>query len=162
MFDVTMTTSCVEAPMSPVSNPIFKGRMPLPPGINASYKIVRVSRGGQESGGMRLAATAELQQFKDDAANMLSQAQKDWATINAIRDSKLRAPLAIRMDVYFAPAKRVKWERDLDGVIKAAQDAVFESIELDDKLVDEVHVVAHRNASYPCIEVELRCLLQAQ
>src|SRR5205807_5706424 len=97
--------------------------MDLPPGVNASYK--------PGSDQHPIVGTAELHQFKSDAALLLSQGYHDYSLINAIRSSKRKVPLRVCLNFFF----KYLWKQDIDGGIKAALDAVFHRLELNDVLI---------------------------
>jgi len=127
--------------------PFFKGVTPLPPSVNAAYKIVRSRRDGSD----RVGPTKELEQFKQDAALLLSQAEIDWSLVNAVRASRRKTPLRVVARVYFS----TEWRRDLDGVIKYAVDACFARMELDDRLVTTLVATKHVDPLQPRIEIEI-------
>lgn len=116
--------------------PILQVTLPLPPGINASYKTVnfkthdgRIVR--------RPGATPELEAFKQEAHFKLCQQKSmfDWGTIYALQKSKDKTPLAITIDFYY----RTQWKRDIDGGEKAVIDAVFDCIGINDNLIIDKH-----------------------
>src|SRR5215470_3865283 len=109
----------------PVS-PLFTGQLPLPPGINQSYRIV-----SSRTGNMRMAHTPAAERFVFDAQFSLAQGRQDAHGVKAIREAKYKTPLEVVMRCYF---KEV-WKRDVDGIIKAALDEVFRFLELNDNLV---------------------------
>jgi hypothetical protein len=88
----------------------FKGRLPVPPGVNGSYRIVYVGRHP------RIADTPKAAAFKEEAALCLSQ-QRDlvrWDVVENIRtyaEVKVYIPLSVEIK-YFFPTM---WKRDLDG-----------------------------------------------
>lgn len=140
--------------LSPV-RPMFKAAMPLPPGVNASYQVVH--------GHHRLALTPEGKQFKADAAiALLSHDIYDYSLVNAVRDASHRKghkpPLQLYIKFYF----ETLWKRDIDGGIKAVQDALFDHIELNDNLVTSLVVTKEASSDNPRVEVELRCFVPVQ
>jgi hypothetical protein len=54
----------------------------------------------------------------------LSQGYHDWALINALRVSKRKVPLQMEIKFFF----KSLWKCDIDGGIKAVQDAVFQRL----------------------------------
>lgn len=107
---------------------VFRAMMPLPPGINQSYRIVR---SGQAR---RLAASASLARFKQDAALLLAQTPRpSEQTLAAIRAQRL--PLAVELAFFVTCLLR----RDIDGPVKAALDAAFSYLGLNDNLITELH-----------------------
>ena len=144
--------------LAPHSCPFFSGRMPVPPGVNHSYRIVRRPGPG---GGMRLADTPEYAAFKEQAASELSQPVKvDWDVVKAIRasntsKSKRCAPLLVRIRCFFEHM----WTQDLDGIEKAVIDAAFRYVELDDRYVVEIHSTKSIDSLDPHVEIDVCCLL---
>lgn len=130
--------------------PFFMARLPLPPGINKSYKIIKMPNGHY-----RLAATPELMDFKERATVKLMNAEVDWSLVNAIRQSRLKTPLEIDICFYFSTL----WKRDIDGGEKAVIDAVFHRLDLNDNLIVEKRTTKSVDRDEPHVEVEVRCLL---
>lgn len=125
--------------------------MPIPPSVNHAYQIVKYK------GGMHIGPSADLQQFKSDAALMLTQGYHDWSLINAIRDSKRKVPLAVEIRVYF----RSQWKQDLDDVLKFIIDAAFSRIQLNDNQVVEMHSSKEIDQIEPRAEIAIRCVVRA-
>ncbi len=144
----------------------FQGTMPLPPGINQSYKIVEIET--RDYGPIkRLGDSAVSEQFKADAALMLSQAYCDWPLVVAIRESKKKVPLIVEIKVYFP----TMWKRDLDGVEKHAMDAAFARINKDvvkpGLLLNDNQVVRKITDKFvdsqdPRLEIEISCALSSR
>jgi Holliday junction resolvase RusA-like endonuclease len=149
------TTEEIPANTSIQPRPFFSGSMPIPPSVNGAYQIIQMREGSRITG-MRLGPTPALEQFKRDAALMLTQGFHDWSLINAIRQSKTKTPLAVRLQVYFSS----EWKRDLDGIIKYAIDAAFARIELNDNLVVKVEAEKLVDPLEPRVEIEIRCLIR--
>lgn len=129
---------------------IFSAEISLPPvGINHSYQPIR--RGA----GLSLVLTEAAIQFKADAALLLTRGEHDFAMINAIRNAKIKVPLAVELTFYFP----TMWKRDLDGGIKIALDAVFHHLDLNDNQV--VRLIANKEVDEknPRLEIVVRCLL---
>ena len=103
----------------------------------------------------RIGATPELQQFKKDAATVLSgqrMTQGQQAIWSAIKEREAKQhyqPLAVAITLYFSTL----WKRDIDGGVKSAQDAVFTRLELNDSRVVDLHVRKHVDAFNPRCEV---------
>lgn len=135
--------------------PFFTGSMPIPPSVNQAYKIIRMYD-KEHNIGMRVGPSEALEQFKKDAALLLSQAEVDWSLVNAIRASKRKVPLAVRLFVYFAS----EWKRDLDGIFKFAIDAAFEKLQLNDNLVVRVDAEKLVDALQPRVDIELRMVIR--
>lgn len=104
---------------------IVSATLPLPPGINASYK----------SGKGKFYGSAELRAFKDEAQYALLASGLDWPVIHSIQASKKKTPLVATIDFYFPTL----WKRDIDGGEKAVIDVLFDYICLNDNLIVEKH-----------------------
>jgi Holliday junction resolvase RusA-like endonuclease len=150
MIDTNQTETIPTIQQIPMQA-FFTGRMELPPGINASYKRVSFKRDGEII--HTLGESESLHQFKRDAALQLSQGYHDWSLINAIRQSKRKVPLRMTITFYF----KSLWKRDIDGGIKAVQDAVFSRLELNDTLIVKLNVEKYEDPEAPRAEVEVYC-----
>lgn len=129
--------------------PFFTGSMWLPPSVNASYQVVKASNGHATFG-----ATPALEQFKQEAALTLNQATCDQAALQTILAAKAKRkhiPLAVHLDVYFS----TMWKRDLDGVFKAAIDAAFTHLGLNDNLIVQFSSNKLVDATNPRVEISL-------
>lgn len=127
--------------------PFFIGSMWLPPSVNGSYQIIKASNGHATIG-----ATPELEQFKEAAALTLTRATCDQAALQTILAAKAKhkhIPLAVHLDAYFS----TMWKRDLDGVFKAAIDAAFTSLGLNDNLMVRFSSDKLVDASNPRVEI---------
>lgn len=143
-------------PTAPAQKPFFSGRMPIPPSVNMAYQIIRDRDSHERVRGMRIGPTPALDQFKRDASLMLTQAYHDWSLINAIRESKRKVPLAVKIEVYFA----TEWRRDLDGVIKYAIDAAFERMQINDNQVVEIQAEKLVDVVEPRVEIEISVVVR--
>lgn len=138
--------------LSTLQGVFYRATLPLPPGINASYKIVSINMGKKRIN--RLGATPELEQFKQLAFYELSnQTIRDLSIIQSIRESKKKIPLAVTIDFYF----ETLWKKDVDGGIKAVLDAVFDFFDLNDNLIVDLHVRKHVCKELPRCEIGLSC-----
>ncbi len=147
-----------ELPSLPTDKPalyaFFAGRLPLPPGINGSYRPGTADH--------PIIGTKALHQFKADAAQMLSQGYHDWSIINAIHKTRLN--VALRMDIHFF--FKTLWKQDIDGGVKAVIDAVFTRLNhtfddnrFNDNTVVDLHVKKREDSDDPRVEIELYCSL---
>ena len=120
--------------------------LPLPPGINASYK----------SGRGTFYGSAQLHAFKQEAHFMLFMQKDwfDWMTISDIQKSKNKIPLSISIDFYYATL----WRRDIDGGEKAVIDALFDCIGLNDNLIVEKYTRKLVDRERPRCAVSMRLL----
>src|SRR5437764_15023076 len=92
------------------TEPFLVAMLPLPPGINASYKTNYLSQ---------FHASNALKQFKKDAEMTLVYSfdvMCDFNIVDAIKASKNKIPLSVDIDFYF----KTLWLHDVDGCIKAA------------------------------------------
>jgi len=138
--------------------PFFRGTVPLPPSQNHATKPIAVQTKTGNYIGKTIATTA-LNQFKKDAAWMLSDIKQnfyDWSVINAIRESKAKIPLAVEVRIYFS----TMWKSDSDNREKHAVDAVFNKLQLNDRLVVDTHMTKLVDASDPRVEIEVRCVVR--
>lgn len=155
MMTIDTTTEDIKPLAFPVKvQPFFRGIMPLPPSVDAAYKVGYIHR--TKGDVHRIIPSAELEQFKRDAALMLTQAVGDWSLINAIRDSTRKVPLAVHLIVYFRQA----WKSDLDNRAKFAIDAAFERIQLNDKLVTKITMESEIDPIEPRVEIDVRCVVR--
>lgn len=129
---------------------LFRGRLPLPPGINRSYQIVYIGRRA------RLADTPRAAAFKEEAALCLKQqdGQVRWEMVENVRacgDKKIYVPLNVEIKYYFP----TMWRRDVDGGDKAVIDAVCKFLQLNDNLVVDLHATKQADRSDPRVEFEV-------
>jgi Holliday junction resolvase RusA-like endonuclease len=131
---------------------LVRTTLPLPPGINASYKTVNFKT---KEGYIvrRPGATPELEAFKQEAhlAMYMDKHLWDWDALAQIKASKCKIPLAVTIDLYF----RTRWKRDIDGPEKAAIDAVFSYVRLNDNLIVEKHTRKLVDRDNPRCEISI-------
>ncbi|MEO5952301.1 MAG: RusA family crossover junction endodeoxyribonuclease [Chloroflexia bacterium] len=118
--------------------------LPLPPGVNNQYATVN---------GRRVLST-EARKWKMGVADHL----RDLRFSGKLPDTTIRALqsgyLSLFIDFYFlTPMKR-----DLDGGLKIAQDAICESLEINDNRVVDIHLVKRIDPLHPRIEVQLETI----
>ncbi|GCE17573.1 RusA family crossover junction endodeoxyribonuclease [Dictyobacter kobayashii] len=138
------------------SAPFFRGRLPLPPGVNQSYQVVRAA--GRKGARGRIGPSAALEMFKAEAALVLADGDathQDWSLINAIRGSKRHVSLVVHVAFFFPTL----WKRDVDGGIKAVVDAAFARMELNDNLVVRLTAEKFVDADDPRCEVTVSCVV---
>jgi len=134
---------------------IFSGVMPLPPGINQSYKVVCVPVRRRIV--HRIGPTPELEQFKQEAAYTLKKSYLDKATLQIVQTARKKTPLVVTLTFFFSTL----WKRDVDGGIKAAMDAAFKHIGLNDNLVVEVNTKKRVDADNPRCEIVVMLVSEA-
>lgn len=149
----SFSSSSIAKP-SNASSPFFVAELPLPPGMNASYKIANTRAGSHT-----IIHSAEAHDFNRDAALLLSQAYAcNQEIIDAIKKSKKKTPLLLTIFFYFPTL----WKRDIDGPIKIVQDAVFRHLQINDNLVTCLIVEKHADKLNPRVEVSLSCILTSK
>jgi len=137
-----------------MQEPFFKATLPfLPPGINHSYRIIRIGRSHT------LAASTDLKDFKDQSTKflLLHQYSTDWAVVQAISASKQKIPLSAQLCFYFPTL----WKRDLDGGEKHLVDVVFEFFKscghkINDTCIVDKHSHKFADRANPRCEISLR------
>jgi len=122
--------------------PFFMAALPLPPSVNASYKINHSAQ---------FFSSPEKKQFEHDAEFMLETGLYDWSTIKSIQKSKDSIPLTVTICVYF----KTLWKRDIDGVIKVIQDTAFGKLELNDNRVVRLNVEKYADRDNPRCEIAI-------
>jgi len=129
---------------------VLRVTLPLPPGINASYK----------SGRGRFYGSDELRSFKQEAHAKLymQKGNFDWMTIYHIQKAKGKIPLSITIDFYFPTL----WRRDIDGGEKAVIDAIFDCIGLNDNLIVEKYTRKLVDRERPRCEVAVSLFHRTQ
>jgi len=116
--------------------------LPLPPGINASYK----------SGKGKFYGSPELARFKDEAYYALRECGGlVWPLIHEVQASKKKIPLAAAIDFYYPTL----WKRDIDGGEKAVIDALFDYIALNDNLIVDKHTRKLVDRANPRCEISI-------
>jgi len=124
--------------------PFLVATLPLSPSVNGSYKT---------NGNAQFFASTDLKQFKENAtlSLYLDKHLWDWDIIRAIKESKVKIPLIMTMDFHF----KTLWLRDLSGPIKATEDALFDYIGLNDRLVVDMHPRKFADKENPRCEISL-------
>lgn len=151
--------------------PFFTATLPLPPGVNQSYKIVHVNAKTttpEYKGGRlvypantkprkiaRIGETPELTAFKQEAALTLpGRSMLDSDILTSIQNSKRNVPLSVHL-IFYLPSL---WKRDVDSGIKATIDAVFKHLQLNDNLIVCLSAQKCVDADEPRVEVEVSCI----
>lgn len=145
-----LTLPIKPTPLVAMERPFFSGSVPLPPSVNASYKIVQFSNYHR-----RIGPTPELETFKLEASLWLKRhAEIDKEVLEAIQSTDEHTPLACEVRAYFV----TEWKRDLDGILKASIDAAFDYLGLNDRLIVDLHARKLIDRANPRVELELRCI----
>lgn len=137
----------IEALKIDTTTPFADIILPLPPGINASYKIVKIGRAH------RLSATSELQAFKLQAHFALNKQQDHiaWPVLQLLQTSKKKIPLRLELTFYY----ETQWLHDIDGGIKSVQDAIFKHLSINDNRVIDLYVRKRVDKDNPRCETKL-------
>lgn len=138
-----------------MADAFFSGRLPLPPGINGSYKIVTIRPKGKKPFN-RLGDTPEAAAFRRAAARQLGDgtAQTDWSVVEAIQTAKEKhkhIPLRMHITFFF----QTMWKRDIDGGEKHVQDAICKHLKINDNLIVHLTVEKQVDRNDPRVEVQL-------
>jgi crossover junction endodeoxyribonuclease RusA len=118
--------------------------LPLPPGINQQYATV---------GGRRVLSKAS-RAYKRDAGKIIRQLRADGTISDALVSALRQGFVGLFIDFYFESPRR----RDLDGGLKIAQDAICDSLSVNDNRVVDVHLVKRIDPLRPHIRVEIEAI----
>ncbi|MBE3559211.1 MAG: RusA family crossover junction endodeoxyribonuclease [Ktedonobacteraceae bacterium] len=123
---------------------ILRLTLPLPPSINEQYATIAGHR----------VNTPIARRFKQQVRAILRSLEQQGTLHEALRQQFRQSYLALFLDFYFTtPLKR-----DLDGGLKITQDALCESLGLNDNRVVDVHLTKHIDPLHPHLYVELEAL----
>lgn len=157
MLSMTASSELILPSSLLYSEPFFKGRVPLPPGINGSY------RPGSEK--HPIVATEALNQFKHDAYYMLADRRTTFRNdevitkiAEAVKTPPYRhTPLIMGIFIY----SKTLWYYDLDGFEKSVIDAVFGKMDMGkyDNLITDKYTRKRIDKKDQRIEVTLSCVL---
>lgn len=157
MLSVTSSSELILPSSLLYSEPFFKGRVPLPPGINGSYRPGSDKR--------PIIATEALNQFKHDAYYTLADRRttvRNDEVIAKIAESVktppyIHTPLIMGIFIY----SKTLWYYDLDGFEKSVIDAVFGRIDMGryDNLITDKYTRKRIDKKDQRIEVTLSCVL---
>ena len=115
--------------------------LPVPPSINHQYATVH---------GRRVLSSAG-RAYKDHVSQQIWLALTQSPHKQALMQRLRTGSLALSIHFYFTSPLR----RDVDGGLKIAQDALCESIGLNDNRIVETHLYKHQDRANPRIEVTL-------
>ena len=119
--------------------------LPLPPGINQQYATVQ---------GRRVLSKAS-RQYKKKVGKIIRRLRVDGIISDALVAAMRQGFVGLFIDFYFETPRR----RDLDGGLKITQDAICDSLGVNDNRVVDVHLVKRIDPLRPHIEVELEAIL---
>jgi crossover junction endodeoxyribonuclease RusA len=118
--------------------------LPIPPSINEQYATVN---------GMRV-STVVARRFKQQVRQKLTALELEGKLGETLRAHLRQDYLALLLIFYFeTPLKR-----DLDGGLKITQDALCESLGINDNRIVTIHLVKYIDPLHPHLDVELETL----
>jgi crossover junction endodeoxyribonuclease RusA len=118
--------------------------LPIPPSINEQYATVN---------GMRV-STVVARRFKQQVRQKLTALEREGKLDETSRAHLRQDYLALLLVFYFeTPLKR-----DLDGGLKITQDALCESLGINDNRIVTIHLVKYIDPLHPHLDVELEAL----
>jgi crossover junction endodeoxyribonuclease RusA len=118
--------------------------LPLPPGVNNQYATVN---------GRRI-LSAEARRFKQEVANRLQSLRYSGELSDSMLAAFCSGYLSLFIDFYFSTPMK----RDLDGGLKITQDALCESLGINDNRVVDIHLVKRIDPLKPRIEVQIETI----
>ena len=125
-------------------NNILSLTLPIPPGINEQYATVNGHR----------VSTTVARRFKQEVKQKLAAMERDGTLNEESRHRLSQGYLSLLLAFYFeTPLKR-----DLDGGLKIAQDALCESLGLNDNRVVSIHLLKYIDPLHPHLDVEIEAL----
>ncbi len=116
----------------------------LPPGVNNQYATVN---------GRRI-LSSEARRFKKDVEDRLQALRFAGTLTGSQLDSFRSGYLSLFIDFYFSTPMK----RDLDGGLKITQDALCESLGINDNRVVDIHLVKRIDPLNPRIEVQIETI----
>lgn len=118
--------------------------LPMPPSINEQYATV----------GRQRVLTAPARQFKRQVQRILREHISSGALHNELLARFREGYLAVALDFYF----ETPLQRDLDGGLKIALDALCEGLGVNDNRVVDIHLSKRIDPLHPHLDVELEAL----
>jgi len=118
--------------------------LPLPPSVNAQYARA----------GIRRVLSKEAKSFKKTVAAQIHRLRVDGVISDSFILQLQRGWVGIFMDMYFkSPLKR-----DLDGGLKITQDAILDTLGVNDNRVVDIHLIKRIDPLNPRVEIELEAI----
>jgi crossover junction endodeoxyribonuclease RusA len=125
-------------------SPMLRLTLPLPPSINEQYATVDGHR----------VSTVVARRFKQQVRDIMRTLERQGTIHDELRNHFRQNYLALFLDFYFAtPLKR-----DLDGGLKITQDALCDSLGLNDNRVVDIHLSKHIDPLHPHLYVEIEAI----
>ena len=128
----------------PKQERILRVTLPIPPSINEQYATVN---------GLRV-STVVARRFKQRVRQILMALEREGGLSAELRARLRQDYLTLFLAFYFeTPLKR-----DLDGGLKITQDAICESLGLNDNRIVSIHLVKFIDPLHPHLDAELEAL----
>ncbi len=121
--------------------------LPLPPGVNNQYATVNGRR----------VLSAEARRFKSAVGKHIEELRFSGEITQLLLEALRASYLSLFIDFYFATPMK----RDLDGGLKITQDALCESLGINDNRVVDIHLVKRIDPLNPRIVVQLEAIPEA-
>jgi crossover junction endodeoxyribonuclease RusA len=118
--------------------------LPLPPSINEQYATVDGRR----------VSTVAARRFKKQVRDTFKQLERQGLLHDNLRSSFQQSYLALLLDFYFTTPHK----RDLDGGLKITQDAICESLGVNDNRVVDIHLMKHIDPLHPRLYLEIEAI----
>ena len=118
--------------------------LPLPPSINQQYTQV----------GKKRVLSKEHTKFKKQVKNRLHRLRVDGIISDTFISALKSGWIGLFLDFYFETPLR----RDLDGGLKITQDALLDTLGINDNRVVDIHLVKRIAPNRPRVEVELEAI----
>ena len=118
--------------------------LPLPPSINQQYTQV----------GNRRVLSKEHTKFKKQVKHKVHRLRVDAVITDDFIAALNTGWVGLFLDFYFESPRR----RDLDGGLKITQDALLDSLGVNDNRVVDIHLVKRIAPTNPRVEVELEAI----
>lgn len=118
--------------------------LPLPPSINQQYTQV----------GNRRVLSKEHTKFKRRVKHKVHRLRVDAVITDEFIAALNTGWVGLFLDFYFETPRR----RDLDGGLKITQDALLDSLGVNDNRVVDIHLVKRIAPTNPRVEVELEAI----
>jgi crossover junction endodeoxyribonuclease RusA len=122
--------------------------LPLPPSVNSQYARV----------GNRRVLSKEAKSFKKAVVGRIHRLRVDGVITDAFVQALQTSWIGLFMDMYFESPLR----RDLDGGLKITQDAILETLGINDNRVVDIHLVKRIDPLKPRVEIELEAIPEWQ
>jgi crossover junction endodeoxyribonuclease RusA len=135
---------CYNSDMTATETMRARFSLPLPPGINQQYATV---------GGRRVLSKSS-RAYKKDVRKIIRHLRVEGIISDALVVALREGFVGLFIDFYFETPRR----RDLDGGLKITQDAICDSLGVNDNQVVDVHLIKRIDPLRPRIEVELEAI----